>query len=96
MTTFRLSDVAPRLARARDAHNAWVREIDRERLRLVGERLDLERLVAHRELQLIRAGRARTNRRRYLEVRTAKLESARHALRCVNDSLSGLGRDMAA
>ena len=78
-----LHDIAPRLARARDAWVTFERWRDRERLRLADQRLDLERLVAHRDLQLIRAGHASRRRRRYLEERQAKLAAAQHALTCV-------------
>lgn len=78
-----LHTIAPRLARARDAWIEFERQRDIERLRLADLRLDLERLVAHRDLQLIRAGLAGRRRRRYLEQRQAKLTAAQHALTCV-------------
>lgn len=61
-------DFAPRLARARDERARRLRELTADRLRL-------ERLVAHRELQLVRAGRG--GRRSYLAERQKKLEDAR-------------------
>lgn len=75
---FRLADIAPRLALARDQYLAERAEIARRERARATARLRLERLIAHRELQLIRAG-ARGSRR-YLEVRQRKLDSARRAL----------------
>lgn len=84
-----LAELAPRLARARDAWLAWDRERDQRRRWLQSERLRLERLVAHRELQEMRAvaacGKARsTSAQRsagiYLVRRQRKLEEAEKAL----------------
>lgn len=80
----RLRDIAPRLALARDqALNEILvrRHVER---RLSDERLRAERLVAHRELQLIRAG-ARPGSHghghaRYLGIRQRKLDQARGVL----------------
>lgn len=65
----------PRLARARDE---YVRIERRKLASLASARLRLERLVAHRELQLVRA--QRTGDGRYIARRTGKLERAREAL----------------
>lgn len=54
-TPFRLELVAPRLARARDEHNAIVRARDRRQAVYDDRKLELDRLIAHRELQLQRA-----------------------------------------
>lgn len=78
----RLGDVAPRLALARDQ---WVAEQERfarrERQR-AARRLHLEWLVAHRELQLLRAGaRCRSrSQREYVAQRQRKLDAARREL----------------
>lgn len=50
--------MAPRLARAYDLK----REHHRERLLIQDELLQAERLLAHRELQILRAGATRTGR----------------------------------
>lgn len=71
-------EVAPRLARAHDqvvAERAYRRFL---RPWLTTEILETERLIAHRELQLIRAGRV--GRRKYVDVRTTKLDEARSRL----------------
>lgn len=71
----RLADIAPRLARARDQLLAERRIQEVERLAFISERLRLERLVAHRELQFLRA-----HGRRYAAERARKLAQARGAL----------------
>lgn len=72
--TFVLATRCPRLARARDGYlvdraraAAWERRMDYERLRL-------DRLVAHRELQLVRAYTTRDWR--YIRERQRKLTEA--------------------
>lgn len=78
---FSLHDVAPRLARARDA---WIveqilfaaeqrREAQRE-IRLATKRLKADRLLAHRELQALRA--ETTGNPQYVRQRLRKLEAA--------------------
>lgn len=49
---------------------------------------NLERLVAHRELQLLRAGTTRD--RRYVDARAAKLAAADHALKHVRADLESV------
>lgn len=75
----RLADIAPRLARARDA---WEQEIaDARQYRRWRRRrwLELERLVSHRDLQLVRA--YNTGNGKYIRERQRKLESAKRMLR---------------
>jgi hypothetical protein len=74
-----LAEIAPRLARARDQLVAERRLDGRRRLHVRRLLLDAERLVAHRELQLIRAGRTRDPG--YIARRQRKLEAARKALK---------------
>jgi hypothetical protein len=76
--TFRLADVAPRLARARDARATELIKEARERRRHTTRLMELERLVAHRELQFLRAGA--TGSRKYVAGRARKLAAARRAL----------------
>lgn len=71
----RLADIAPRLALARDQRRVELAAESRRRRRLLAELLEAERLVAHRELQLIRA--QAIGRRAYIAQRAAKLESGR-------------------
>ena len=71
----RLADIAPRLARARDQYVAELRVREVERMAYISERLRLERLVAHRELQFLRA-----RGRRYTAERARKLADAQGAL----------------
>lgn len=77
MTT-ELERVAPRLARAHRQRRAELHALAAERRRLRRRLLELERLVAHRELQELRAGATRD--RRYIARRAAKLASARREL----------------
>lgn len=88
----RLADIAPRLAAARDAWLAAARARDLERRGLVDDRLRLERLVAHRDLQLIRAAHQRGARcdRKYMAERLAKLKEAESALERVYKRLAEL------
>lgn len=79
-----LAVLAPRLRRA----HALQRERDRLRRQAQDEELQLERLVAHRELQLVRA--ASTGRRRYIDKRQAKLQSAQAALRATRNRVKDL------
>lgn len=70
-----LYDIAPRLARARDE---WVLEqqrIARRRERARRELLRAERLLAHRDLQLVRAWN--TGNRKYIAWRERKLDRSR-------------------
>lgn len=78
----RLEAIAPRLARARRLELAEAAAIRRARRRLATDRLRLERLVAHRELQLQRAQAEPRRRRRssYIAERHTLLEEARAAL----------------
>lgn len=77
-TTFDLASIAPRLALAhRQRRNELLAE-RAERRRARAELLALERLVAHRELQLVRAGFRDDGR--YIARRTHKLARARQDL----------------
>jgi hypothetical protein len=77
--------VAPLLARAWDQD----RVLDAERAHLAGELLKLNRLVAHRELQAMRAGRL--GKRRYIGKRAWKLERARRDRDRVRARLEAIG-----
>jgi hypothetical protein len=79
--TFELCSVAPRLARARDAFLAEQKALAEAAAagrRLENRRDRLERLVAHRELQLLRA--AVTGKPDYERARARKLAAARREL----------------
>lgn len=76
-----LHDIAPRLATARDQLRTIAEERNRYEIWLADERLRLGRLVAHRELQLLRAGTRRNLR--YVDKRAGKLEAAVHALESI-------------
>lgn len=74
-----LAVIAPRLAKA---HRERTREIEAERAQEQHRRtmlLRAQRLVAHRELQLVRAGW--THSPRYIAERERKLEAARAEMR---------------
>jgi hypothetical protein len=74
-TVVSLHDIAPRLARARDSI-LWDRvRARRERGWLRDRVLDAERVLAHRELQLIRAGA--TGKRRDIRRRQRLLDEVR-------------------
>lgn len=77
-STFQLASIAPRLALARDQHNRITAEHERKRAALVRKIHQTERLVAHRELQLIRAGH--TGDPRYIGCRQRKLAAAERSL----------------
>lgn len=83
-----LADVAPRLARARDGWLAEQRARDLRRYHLTCDRLRLERLVAHRDLQLQRA-QARGSGS-YIKARRHKLEDAQRLLDNVTRRLEEL------
>lgn len=78
MPAFQLASIAPRLARARDDHNALVAEQDRKHRQHLAAIHQAERLVAHRDLQLQRAFHTRNPR--YIRERQGKLKAAEHAL----------------
>jgi hypothetical protein len=84
-----LHQVAPRLAAARDAYIASEREWDREHLRLLSRKCELERLVGHRDLQVVRSEHKRASREnpRYMAYRLRKLERARIELAAVDRAL---------
>lgn len=89
-----LSDMAPRLAAACLAFRDSERACDTERRRLISQRSDLERLVAHRDLQVIRSesrGRARRNAK-YMAWRQRKLDRATVAFDHVASALALLER----
>lgn len=89
MATFDLSNVAPRLAAAHKGRQLEIiaarvaRHVARERLQ------HCEWLVDHRDLQLQRAF-AKGNRR-YIEIRTRKLEQARAELARAQQRADELG-----
>lgn len=76
---FRLADIAPRLAKARDQHNERVRVQRVERWKARDTVLHCEQRVAHRELQLVRA--QATGSGRYIAERERKLARAVDELR---------------
>jgi hypothetical protein len=77
-----LHDIAPRLARARDAYIVEQIRLRTARRRLRHDQLAAERLVAHRELQLVRA--QATGRGPYIAQRQRKLAAAQRELVRVN------------
>jgi hypothetical protein len=79
--TVSLHDIAPRLAKARDQYLAERAERSRIAVARASKLLELQRLVAHRELQLIRA--EHTGNRRYIRERQDKLDSARRRLQTI-------------
>lgn len=84
-TAFRLADVAPIIAAARDAFLAQ-RAADTERRRYLRDRvLHLQWLVAHRDLQAVRA--LQTRNRKYIGMRQRKLEAAKAELACYQREL---------
>lgn len=91
-TDTRLDVLAPRLAAARDSFVASEVAWTHERCRLIGARADLERLVAHRELQVIRSEsrRAARSNSKYMTWRQVKLDRARASLQRVVDALAVL------
>jgi hypothetical protein len=70
----RLVDVAPRLAKARDQRVAQERAERAQRRRLRDRLTDEERVLAHRELQAVRA--LNTGSRRYMDERHRKLRTS--------------------
>lgn len=88
--TIRLADIAPRLALARDQFLAERARIDRERRHLADERLRLERLVAHRELEFLRAGAYRSGHRQHVKERAEKLKDAQRWLGQIQDRQAAL------
>lgn len=80
--SFKLESIAPRLALARDQHNAYVAERDRLYHVKVAKTLQAERLVAHRELQLQRAFKTRDAS--YIKLRQRKLRAAQRVLERVS------------
>lgn len=71
--------VAPRLEQAHRERQLELRAESRARVAAAQAVLKAERLVAHRELQLIRAGvrpGGRRKRTSYVDVRTSKLDAA--------------------
>lgn len=78
MSRVSLHLIAPRLAKARERLLSDLRRERIERHRWREEDLRLERLVAHRELQLVRA--LNTRKLAYIEIRQHKLDKARRWL----------------
>lgn len=86
-------DIAPRLALAMDQHNNLILA-RRHRLRLLRNKLvEVERLVAHRDLQLVRAGHTRNGN--YIAARTRKLAAAERALARIRLEIDELTRQAA-
>ncbi len=84
--TFSLYQVAPRLAKARDERREELRVAAVRRRRVADLILKAERLVAHRDLQLVRAYDTRSSRyiaerQRKLKAAQSQLEHLRHAWR---------------
>jgi hypothetical protein len=77
-TVFR--QVAPRLERAHREERDRLILLDKARAKFLHEIHDLERLVAHRELQELRAGIAKRRRAKYVHERSRKLREAQDAL----------------
>jgi len=75
---FDLASIAPRLALARDQVVAERAAFAKAEAAYQKRKLQLEWLIAHRELQLARGGFTRD--RRYIAWRTRKLETARREL----------------
>ena len=81
MTTF--SKIAPRLHKAHSERKVELRALELQWMKLEDDRVRLEGLVAHRDLQLIRA--YQRNSGRYIETRRQKLNEAQGALdRCMD------------
>lgn len=78
MTAVELRAVAPRLCRAYDGLVVARHGAARGRRHALGKVLECERLVAHRELQVVRA--ATTKSPRYIRVRQTKLNQAKAKL----------------
>lgn len=76
-----LATNCPRLARARDQHNAHVRQQAVDRRRHAELLCRAEQLLAHRELQLIRA--EATGDAKYIRKRHGKLVAARAAVESI-------------
>jgi len=70
--------IAPRLGLARDQFLAEREALAKAQRRRANALLRLQWLVAHRELQLLRAGA--TDKRRYIATREKKLAAARREL----------------
>jgi hypothetical protein len=86
----RLAVFAPRLARARDALVEQLRRERRERGRLRALVTKAERLVAHRELQLVRA--YATAKGSYIKERQRKLRAAQRERASYEQRLGQLER----
>lgn len=83
-----LRDNCPRLALARDQFLREKRRREIRYMQLVDDRLRAERLVSHRDLQLIRSYQRRDLR--YIKRRQDKLDSAKRLLERVNAELREL------
>jgi hypothetical protein len=84
VTAFRLASVAPRLAKARDERVLELRAEAWARRRRMRQELALDRLIAHRELQLVRA--YGTGNARYIRARERKLAEARCRRRILDEA----------
>lgn len=87
MTATELRAVAPRLCAAYDGLQRDRYRAARGRRHARGKVLECERLVAHRELQLVRA--AETKSGRYIAARRRKLDQARAKLELWEGRLAG-------
>ena len=84
-----LAGNCPRLYRAWQSHLRILELRSRRERSLTSELLRLERLEAHRDLQLLRAGA--TNRRGYVASRGRKLAAAERGLERVRSDLAKVG-----
>lgn len=75
--------LAPRLYQAHKERKHEIFIWDRQVIRYQTKKLELERLIAHRELQLVRA--QYRNSYRYIAVREKKLDDARRQMQKLVD-----------
>jgi hypothetical protein len=79
-----LETLAPRLSQAQRDWWVWREQVRHAR----SDVLDAERLLAHRELQMLRAGRS--NKRHYVKERQRKLREAERLVRRFKNRLDAL------
>lgn len=92
------ASIAPRLERAHRERRDELAAESRARVRAAGRVLKAQRLVAHRELQLLRAGDRQGGRRareRYVRHRANLLEDARKELANAERRARDLGLELA-
>jgi hypothetical protein len=90
---FRLETVAPRLALAHRGRRAELAAARKARLEAADAVLEWERMVAHRELQVVRSEARKASRRdaRYMRWRYAKLAAGRRELDAARARARALG-----